>query len=104
MWPMMRRPSPRNTSPRRRLGRNALIYAIIAVAAIWIVGSFVSHGNQPTKIRFDSFITKGGDHQVKTAELFLRDQRIEGKLSNGQAYQTTFAGDGATLSLTLTKA
>jgi len=101
---MMRRPPNRNNPVRRRLGRNALIYAVIALAAIWIVGSLVSHGNQPQKIRFDSFISKVDHHQIKTAEMFLRDQRIQGKLSNNSTYQTTFAGDGDTLSLRLTNA
>jgi cell division protease FtsH len=101
---MMRRPSNRNNPVRRRLGRNAIIYAVVALAAIYIVGSLLSHGSQPQKIRFDSFIAKVQHHEVRTAEMFLRDQRIEGKLTNGQSYQTSFAGDGDTLSLTLTKA
>src|SRR5207248_364772 len=92
------------SSGRRRLGRNALIYAVIAVAAIWIVGSFVTHTPQPQKVRFDTFVSKVNHHEVSTAELFLRDQRIEGKLRDGKTYQTTYAGDGDTLSLTLTKA
>ncbi len=101
---MMRRPSNRKPNPvRRRLGRNAIIYLVVAAAAILIVGNFVSKGTPPTKIRFDTFMSKVNHHDVKTAELFLRDQRIEGRLRNGTRYQTTYAGDGDTLSLTLTK-
>src|SRR5688500_3537111 len=88
-----------NRNPlRRRFGRSALIYAVLAVAAIWIVGTLVGRGAEPEQIRFDQFIEKVDDREVSTAEMYLRDQRIEGELDDGTRYQTTFAGDGDTLS------
>jgi len=89
----MRRP-PNRTGLRRRLGRNALIYALLALGAIWLVGSFMGRGPQPTTLRFDQFIDKVEAEQVATADMFLRDQRITGELSNGTDYETTYAGDG----------
>jgi cell division protease FtsH len=98
---------PRTTKPgnplRRRLGRNALIYAIIALGAIWLVGSMVGRGAQPEHLRFDQFIDKVERSDVRTADMFLRDQRIEGELDNGTKYQTTFAGDGDSLADKLVK-
>src|SRR4051812_40103304 len=99
---MMRR-SPNRNPVRRRLGRNALIYAIIALIAIWVVGSLVSRGTEPRKLRFDTFISKVDDGEIKSAEMFLNDRRIRGELKDGTPYQTTFAGDGDTLSLRLTR-
>jgi cell division protease FtsH len=95
-----------NKNPlRRRLGRNFLIYAIVAVGAIWIVGSVVGRGPQPDKLRYDQFIDKVLDHEVLTADMYLRDQRIEGDLKTprGARYQTTYAGDGDALSGVLVK-
>jgi cell division protease FtsH len=89
----MRRP-PNRSGLRRRLGRNALIYAVLALGAIWLVGSLVGRGPQPQKLRFDQFVDKVEAQQVATAEMYLRDQKIEGRLKNGDRYQTTFAGDG----------
>ncbi len=89
----MRRP-PNRTGLRRRLGRNALIYALLALGAIWLVGSFVGRGPEPTMLRFDQFIDKVEAEEVATADMFLRDQRITGELRNGTDYETTYAGDG----------
>ncbi|HYZ92161.1 MAG TPA: ATP-dependent zinc metalloprotease FtsH [Actinomycetota bacterium] len=89
----MRR-SPNRSGLRRRLGRNALIYAVLAIGAIWLVGSFVGRGTQPTKLRFDQFLDKVEAEEVATAEMYLRDQRIRGDLRNGTNYETTYAGDG----------
>jgi cell division protease FtsH len=86
---------------RRRFGRNALIYAVVALAAIWLVGTLVSRGSEPQQLRFDEFLEKVEDRDVNTANMFLRDQRIEGELKGGAQYQTTFAGDGGELSLQL---
>src|ERR671925_1209370 len=89
----MRR-SPNRSGLRRRLGRNALIYAVLAIGAIWLVGSFVGRGTQPTKLRFDQFLDKVEAEEVATAEMYLRDQRIRGVLKDGTHYETTYAGDG----------
>jgi cell division protease FtsH len=98
---------PRTTKPssplRRRLGRNALIYAIIALGAIWIVGSVVGRGQQPERLRYDQFVDRVEHGDVRTADMFLRDQRIEGELANGTKYQTTFVGDGESLASKLVK-
>ena len=98
---------PRTTTPRnplrRRLGRNALIYAVIALGAIWLVGSLVGRGQQPEQLRFDQFVDRVEDGDVKTADMFLRDQRIEGELDDGTKYRTTYAGDGDTLARDLVK-
>src|SRR5262245_35334562 len=100
----MPRPTTNPRNPlRRRLGRNALIYAVIALGAIWLVGSVVGHGKEPQKLRFDQFMAKVEDGDVRTAEMFLRDQRITGTLDSGTKYQTTYAGDGDTLSGQLVK-
>ncbi len=89
----MRR-SPNRSGLRRRLGRNALIYAVLAIGAIWLVGSFVGRGEQPTKLRFDQFLDKVEAEEVATADMYLRDQRIRGELRGGALYETTYAGDG----------
>jgi cell division protease FtsH len=98
---------PRTTNPRsplrRRLGRNALIYAIIALGAIWLVGSVVGRGKEPERLRYDQFIDKVEQGDVRTAEMFLRDQRIQGELDTGTKYQTTYAGDGDSLASKLVK-
>jgi cell division protease FtsH len=99
---MMRR-SPNRNPVRRRLGRNALIYAVIALLAIWVAGSVFSRGSQPRKLRFDTFIAKVDDREVKTADMYLNDNRIQGELKDGTKYQTTFAGDGESLALRLTQ-
>jgi cell division protease FtsH len=83
---------------RRRLGRNALIYAVLALGAIWIVGTVVGRGPEPHKLRFDQFLDKVDAEEVSTANMYLRDQRIRGELKDGTKYQTTFAGDGDRLS------
>src|SRR5918992_2262184 len=88
---------PTGNPLRRRFGRNTLIYAVLAVAAIWIVGTLVGRSQEPEQIRFDQFIEKVDDREVSTAEMYLRDQRIEGELDDGTRYQTTFPGEGDTL-------
>ncbi|MGH2759879.1 MAG: ATP-dependent metallopeptidase FtsH/Yme1/Tma family protein, partial [Actinomycetota bacterium] len=98
----MKRP-PTPGGMRRRLSRNALIYALLALGAIWLVGSLLGRGPQPTKLRFDQFIDKVEAEEVATAEMFLRDQRIQGELTNGSDYATTFAGDGDELSQRLVR-
>jgi cell division protease FtsH len=95
--------TPTRTPLRGRLSRNALIYAVVALAAIWLVGSLLSKGAQPEKIRFDQFITKVDNHEVSTAAMYLRDNRIKGTLKDGTQYETTFAGDGDTLSTRLVR-
>ncbi len=94
---------PQRPGLRGRLSRNALIYLVIGLAAVWIVGSVVSRGTQPTPLRFDQFLQKVENSDVKTADMFLRDQRIEGELKDGTHYETTFAGEGDQLALTLAK-
>src|SRR5581483_868024 len=86
------------TGLRRRLGRSVILYAILVVGAVWVVGTLLSHQAQPQRIRFDTFISKVDNGEVRTAKMFLRDQRVEGELTNGKKYQTTFAGDGDQLS------
>jgi cell division protease FtsH len=98
----MKRP-PNRGGMRRRISRNALIYALLALGAIWLVGSLLGRGPQPTKLRFDQFMDKVGAEEVATADMFLRDQRIEGELTNGTDYVTTFAGDGDELSQRLVR-
>src|SRR5438309_4954684 len=100
---MMRR-SPNRNPVRRRLTRNALIYAVVAILALVLVKDIASRGTQPARIRFDAFLSKVEHHQVRTATMFLRDQRIDGKLKDGTNYQTSFAGDGDTLSVRLANA
>jgi cell division protease FtsH len=95
--------TPNRSTLRRRLGRNALIYAVVALAAIWLVGSLLQRGAEPTKIRFDQFIDKVEANEVATADMYLRDQRIRGELRDGSHYETTFAGDGDTLSSRLVR-
>jgi len=92
---------PQRPGLRGRFGRNTLIYLVIALAAVWVVGSVVNRGTQPTPLRFDQFLQKVESGEVKTADMFLRDQRIEGELENGDVYETTFAGEGDQLALTL---
>ena len=89
----MRRP-PNRSGLRRRLGRNVLVYVLVALGAIWLVGTLLGRGPQPTKLRFDQFIDRVEAEQVATAEMHLRDQRITGELRNGTKYETTYAGDG----------
>ncbi len=101
---MPRTASPKQRDPnpmRRRFGRSALIYAVVAIAAIWIVGVFVSRGTQPKELRFDQFLSHVENENVESANMFLRDQRIQGTYDGGKAYQTTFAGDGGDLALDL---
>jgi cell division protease FtsH len=82
---------------RKRFGRSALIYVIVAVAAIWVVGTVVRTGSQPKELRYDDFVNKVENGEVDSAEMYLRDQRIQGKLEGGTEYQTTFPGEGDTL-------
>ena len=90
---------PRNRQGlRRRLGRSVILYVILVVGAIWLVGTLVNRQQQPTQIRFDTFMSRVEEGEVKTAKMLLRDQRIEGRLTSGKKYQTTFAGDGDELS------
>jgi cell division protease FtsH len=90
---------PRNRQGlRRRLSRSVILYAILVVGAIWVVGTLLNHQAQPQRIRFDTFMAKVDNGEVRTAKMYLRDQRIEGDLTNGKRYQTTFAGDGDQLS------
>src|SRR5262245_23534111 len=93
----MPRTKPSKNPLRRRLGRNAIIYAVLAIAAIWLVGSVIGRGAQPQELRFYLFMEKVEHDQVRSANMFLRDQRIEGELSNHSKYRTTYAGDGDTL-------
>ena len=66
---------------RRRLGRNALIYAIIALGAIWLVGSRRRPRRpSPSGSASTSSSTRSTHGDVATADMFLRDQRIEGEL------------------------
>jgi cell division protease FtsH len=94
----MPQPPRKSQGLRGRLGRSVILYVILVVGAIWLVGTLVNRQQQPTQIRFDTFLTRVEAGEVRTAKMFLRDQRIEGQLTDGKKYQTTFAGDGDQLS------
>jgi cell division protease FtsH len=93
----MRQPPGGRQPLRKRLSRNVVLYAILVLGTIWLVGSLLNRGAQPATLRFDEFIDKVEQGRVETAEMYLRDQRIEGDLDNNIRYQTTFAGDGGEL-------
>jgi cell division protease FtsH len=75
-----------------------ILYAILVVGAIWLVGTLLNRQAQPQHIRFDQFLAKVDNGEVRTARMLLRDQKIDGDLQDGKRFQTTFAGDGDQLS------
>jgi cell division protease FtsH len=86
---------------RKRLGRNVIVYVILGLGALWVVGSVVQRSPDVDELRFDQFLQKVDAGDVTSAEMLLTDQRIEGELTDGSPYRTTYAGEGDELALRL---
>jgi cell division protease FtsH len=78
---------------RNKLGRNVLVLVLIALGALWVVGSYLQRVPGTISLRSDELIERidGGD--VATATVYERDQRIEGRLRTGTAYRATYLSE-----------
>ena len=93
---------PRTTKPgnplRRRLGRNALIYAVIALGAIWLVGVVVGRGNAARAAPLRPVHRQGrGTATSRRRTCSCATSASRASSTTATKYQTTYAGDGDAL-------
>ncbi|HEX9411722.1 MAG TPA: ATP-dependent zinc metalloprotease FtsH [Actinomycetota bacterium] len=89
---MRSNPTKRPDSPLRRIFRGPIVYLLVVLAGLWIFLSFATRGPQASKLsltRFRSEITIG---HVESATFLERDQKVVGKLTSGNRYETTYPG------------
>jgi len=77
----------------KRFGRQTFLYVLLALGAVWLIGSALQRGPEANVIRFDEFVAQVESGEVATATVFERDHRITGELDDGTEYQTTFGGE-----------
>jgi cell division protease FtsH len=87
-----RRPPP--TTPIGRLLRGPVVYVALVLVLLWALLQLMGTSNVRT-LSLDEFTTLVQDGQVRTATIYDRDQRVEGKLANGETYRVTYPTDFA---------
>ncbi len=83
--PERKKPTPTAPPPPPRW-RNALIIVGILLTA-WLLYNSLSPTTKPVKLRYDEFITKVEDDQVKSVEIDAQGQ-VSGTLKDGTEFET----------------
>jgi cell division protease FtsH len=94
-----------DTTRRRRLSRRFLVYAVAFIATGLLVWSPWNHSAKPTVTSLSTVQRMIATHEVRTATLFGKQDRIDVTLKDGTMYAATYLGGYSTqLSEQLTKA
>ena len=73
-----------------KLFKNPIFYLLIGIAAIWAVAGILNSGNRDTKLSTSEFERKLKAGDVTEVEVFGRSGRIEGTLSDGSKFNSTY--------------
>ncbi|CAN5770532.1 ATP-dependent zinc metalloprotease FtsH [soil metagenome] len=73
-----------------KLFKNPIFYLLIGIAAIWAVAGILNSGNRDTKLSTSEFERKLKAGDVTEVEVFGRSGRIEGTLSDGSKFTSTY--------------
>jgi cell division protease FtsH len=77
----------------KKLLRNSALYLLIIILIFYFVTTVVKTPAQPDKLRFNQFIDKIENKQIKEADIYNRDSIIKGVLKNGRHYEVSFPAD-----------
>jgi cell division protease FtsH len=73
-----------------KLFKNPIFYLLIGIAAIWAVAGILNSGNRDAKLSTSEFERKLKAGDVTEVEVFGRSGRIEGTLSDGSKFTSTY--------------
>src|SRR5438105_8568815 len=88
-------PGSRPPSPMGRLTRGPLLYVIILLILAFVLLNTFASSKTVNDLSLTQYLQKIKSGDVKTAEIFNRDQRVEGKLSDGSSYRVAYPDDYA---------
>ncbi|MGH2706261.1 MAG: ATP-dependent zinc metalloprotease FtsH [Actinomycetota bacterium] len=70
--------------------KSPILYFLILVAVIWAVAGFFTRSINVRQLDYSEFKTKLELNEVKDARVLEKSGTVEGALTNGQKYRTTF--------------
>jgi cell division protease FtsH len=73
-----------------RVLKSALFYFLILVAAVWAFATFLGRGAEIQDLTFTEFKVHLEQDQIKNVKVLKNSQRLEGELTNGDKYRSTF--------------
>jgi cell division protease FtsH len=73
-----------------RVLKSALFYFLILVAAVWAFATFLGRGAEIQDLTFTEFKAHLEQDQIKNVKVLKNSQRLEGELTNGDKYRSTF--------------
>ncbi|MEO7804477.1 MAG: ATP-dependent zinc metalloprotease FtsH [Actinomycetota bacterium] len=73
-----------------RIIRNPILYFLVIIAVIWSVTYSINKDAGVKKIEYGQFKQQLVAGSIKTVEVSKNSSKLEGKLSNGKRYQSTF--------------
>ena len=78
-------PTPGKTpqTPVGRLARGPVIYIILLLILAYVLLTALGGSKQVKELTLSDYLNKIRDGQVATAEIFSQDERVEGKLKDG---------------------
>jgi cell division protease FtsH len=86
----------------QKLARSAVFWVVVALVVLLAVGQAFRGGDEaPEELTYTEFADRVEAGQVERAEIRDRDSVIEGELTDGTAYRTTFVSDAGSDLVTL---
>ncbi|MEX0789721.1 MAG: ATP-dependent metallopeptidase FtsH/Yme1/Tma family protein, partial [Actinomycetota bacterium] len=73
-----------------KLFKNPIFYLLIGIAAIWAVAGILNSGSSDAELTTSEFERKLKAGDVTEVEVFGRSGRIEGTLSDGSEFTSTY--------------
>ena len=73
-----------------KLFKNPIFYLLIGIAAIWAVAGILNSGNRDTELSTSEFERKLKAGDITEVEVFRNSGRIEGTLSDGSKFTSTY--------------
>src|SRR5919206_5166787 len=73
-----------------KLFKNPIFYLLIGIAAIWAVAGILNSGSRAQKLSTSEFERKLKAGDITEVEVFRNSGRIEGTLSDGSKFSSTY--------------
>ncbi|MFA5891416.1 MAG: ATP-dependent zinc metalloprotease FtsH [Actinomycetota bacterium] len=84
---------PSSKSPLSRWLRGPGVYVVVLLLLLIVVMNSFSGKTTTVDLTFSEFLQRVKAGDVRNAEFFARDDRVQGKLADGRSYRATFLAD-----------
>src|SRR5213595_3269606 len=82
----------RPQSPFGRFARGPVLYVIVLLVLAYILLTTLAGAKTVKELTLTDYLGKIDSGQVQTAEILIRDVRVQGKLKDGTDYRVAYSG------------